>query len=469
MSSHSDFDALIAAMHPHIAMSLFNYQLYPPQSLLPDNLKDTEDSQTFGQALATLFRFHPGCITAAVAVPAAQPRRKPITISLLPSIPPRFRNNLDTWLTQIADLRKECESESMDRDEDSFSPLEEQFILHTYKVCYPAMHQLIKERNFGSWNTIVKERKPVPGYTPSKPTVEEAKLAQKYADEIRAFTGLVRSFAKCVSLESLGEDEDVLRFHKLCMNIRDMRSNKGFLDYLNTYIHYGIVQPRLAYFHLPLAVSTIISLSRKRKISLDDLKGWVVLDPLKGARRFHAVIEETYLAEHFGKDLEHDVHWKAVVEAFNRRWAVGPMGYDMGYQLDAGTNTMSTATPVIVHPEIALIQHLLDCESGENLKGAKAHIACSRTPCYATGAYAVAVNQTFGTRFTMDVDDPDWCRLDDVEPWILPENAPEGVVAKMKKALLQDLGWLIGQWVQDTSFSTVSRCVPMPGVRLHDY
>ncbi|PIL29541.1 hypothetical protein GSI_08349 [Ganoderma sinense ZZ0214-1] len=232
---------------------------------------------------------------------------------------------------------------------------------------------------------------------------------------------------------------------------------------------FAIIQPRLAYFHLPLAVSTIIALCRDRKISLDDLKGWVLLGPLKGARRFSAVIEETYLAEHFGK--ERGIRWKAVVEAFNRRWAVGPMGYDMGYQLDAGTNMMSTARPVVVHPEITLIQYLLDSEGSDNpnLKGVKAHIACSRTPCCATGAYAVAVNQTFGTRFTMDVDDPDWCRLDDVEPWILPDNAPEGVVAKMKESLLEDLGWLIVQWAQDTGYSTVSRRAPMSDVRLHDH
>ncbi|PIL29544.1 hypothetical protein GSI_08352 [Ganoderma sinense ZZ0214-1] len=480
-TAHTEMDTLIAALHPHIAMSLFKYNLYPPRSLGPR--KDTDGSLELARAFATLFRFHPGCSAAAVAarptVAESRARSTSFSVCLSPSTPPDFESSLAKWLAQLRDLREE--SESMDRDSTAltFSPSEERFILYTYGVCYPAMHRLIKERGFGSWISFVKERKPVPGYTPSKPTVEEAELAQKYADEIRAFSGLVRGFAERVAHESLGEDGDVLRFHKLCVAIRDMRSNDGFLDYLDTYVRtylagsvprqlgeaelnyisptdYGVIQPRLAYFHLPLAVSTIIALCRDKKISLDDLQGWALLDPLKGARRFSAVIEESYLAEHFGK--ERGIRWKAVVEAFNRRWAVGPMGYDMGYQLDAGTNTMSTARLVVVHPEIALIQHLLDSEGGENpnLKRAKAHIACSRTPCYATGAYAVAVNQAFGTRFTMDVDDPDWCRLDDVEPWILPENAPEGVVAKTKESLLEDLGWLIVQWMGDTGFSTVS-------------
>ena len=341
------------------------------------------------------------------------------------------------------------------------------------------MYQQIAEDGFGDWNSILARQTPVPGENVRTPTEEEARgrLTQQYTEELRAFSDLVLRFAECVSCDSLGSDQDVLRFHELCMAIKGMRSDPGFLGYLNEYIRKylarftpacaepcslidcAVIAPGLAYFNLPLAVSDIISLSRDTKVCLDGLREWVILDASKGARRFSTVMTEASLAERF-REGEHCIRWKAVMAAFKRNWEVGLRGYGVRYQWDAEKNIFSTAGPVPLHPEIALIQYLL----GRGDRGAKTHIACSRTPCYASGVYAVAVNKSLGTRFTMDVDEPEWCQLDEVEPWVLPEDAPEGVVARMREHLLGDLNMLAVRWEEERGFGvdygTIARYVP---------
>ena len=484
MATQTDIDTLIAALHPHVVMSQFNYCLNPPPSLQPS--EHGEEFRSLARAFATLSRFHPGCNAAAVALRAPQPgpRNTSFYVCPSPSTPPEFEKNLENWIAHFNAMRAEPDStRNMDRDSPC-SPCEERFILYTYEVCYQSMYQQVAEHGFGDWNSILNRQTPVPGEIIWTPAEEEVRLTQQYADELRAFSDLVQRFAKCVSHDSLGGDEDVLQFHKLCMAIKDMRSNPGFLRYLDEYIRKylarftpayaepcstidcAVIVPGVAYFNLPLAVSDIIALSRNAKMYLDSVKTWVILDSSKGARRFSAVMTEASLAERF-REGEHCIRWKAIMAAFKRNWEVGLRGYGVRYQWDAEKNIFSTAGPVPLHPEIALIQYLL--ESGD--RGAKTHIACSRTPCYATGVYAVAVNKSLGTRFTMDVDDPEWCQLDEVEPWILPEDASEGVVARMKEHLLRDLDMLAVRWEEERGFGvdygTIARYVPTFPVCLH--
>ena len=115
-----------------------------------------------------------------------------------------------------------------------------------------------------------------------------------------------------------------------------------------------------------------------------------------------------------------------------------------GYEWDAGKKTLSAPRPVTVHPEIALIQHLVANEAGKT----QAYIACSRPTCYASAVYTGTVNQVLKTRFTMDVDDHGWCQLYKADPWILPEDARPVVVAKMREHLLEDLDLRLSAWVR---------------------
>ncbi|KAM5537725.1 hypothetical protein V8D89_008612 [Ganoderma adspersum] len=115
--------------------------------------------------------------------------------------------------------------------------------------------------------------------------------------------------------------------------------------------------------------------------------------------------------------------------------------YGKGLEWDATKSLLSTPGVVTAHPETALIQFLL-----ENLGAApgEAYIACSRVPCYASVRYVDAVNRTGkGPTFTVSTANPDWCRLDVAEPWILPEGASRAVVATLRELMLRDLGVLL--------------------------
>nr|VWO96525.1 Reducing polyketide synthase DEP5 (EC (Depudecin biosynthesis cluster protein 1) [Ganoderma boninense] len=166
---NSDFDALIATLHPHIIMSLYNFELKPPRSLRSRNLqKDRRDLQMLAQAFASLFRFHPQCDAAAVAVRFTKPEHTSFSICLSPSTPADFHSTLDKWLAHLTALLRVDESEfkgdlnASGYQEDSLSSSEEQFVLHAYKVCYPAMHQLIADHGFGDWKIFVEEEMTVP-------------------------------------------------------------------------------------------------------------------------------------------------------------------------------------------------------------------------------------------------------------------------------------------------------------------
>ncbi len=59
------------------------------------------------------------------------------------------------------------------------------------------------------------------------------------------------------------------------------------------------------------------------------------------------------------------------------------------------------------------------------------------------------MNETLKTRLKMHVNEPEFCRLYNVEPWILPKDARPDVVAGMRKYLLRDLAMLTRVWDRD--------------------
>ena len=116
--------------------------------------------------------------------------------------------------------------------------------------------------------------------------------------------------------------------------------------------------------------------------------------------------------------------------------------YGKGLEWDAENNVLSTPGVVTAHPEITLIQFLLENGCVE----VEAYIACSRLPCYASVRYVEAVNKVVKPTFTLRTTNPDWCRLDVAEPWILPQETAQAVVSKLKEEMLRDLACVLHQW-----------------------
>ena len=234
MSSHFGIDTLIAVLHPHVVMSAFNHELFPPKSL--QSSKDVNNFRDLSQAFATLFSFHPACDTAAVAACTPQAGNTSLSICLSPSTPREFETNVEKWLTSFTTLRRESDSTGDEQRDGAFSPLERRFIVETYKLCYPAMYQEIVAHGLGDWAVFENERNAGTHAARLKLTNEEEQLREGYAGELRVFSELVRTFANRVDRDSLGKDEEVLQFHELCMKIREKMSDEGFMAYLNGYI-----------------------------------------------------------------------------------------------------------------------------------------------------------------------------------------------------------------------------------------
>ncbi|PIL29543.1 hypothetical protein GSI_08351 [Ganoderma sinense ZZ0214-1] len=449
--THADVDTLLATLHPHISFHRVSDGMPPPGYLRPR--KDTAAGvRKLSQAFATLFGYHPGCDVAAVALQTPQSNEtSKLSISLSPSIPPGFEENAKEWLARFAALRKESRTESesirvpggVREGGDAFSPAEKSLILHTHRVCYPAMRRRALTQGFGDWDVFVQGNWQDVATYGDDPTLAQG----EHADNTQKFSELVRRFADCVrnsgDSDSLGGDEDVLEFHKLCMAIRDMMSNRGFSAFLNGHI---CQKPALTYFSPPLALHTLLALSQDPKLALSDQWSCTVLCPPEAVRPFNAVVTKTALSERFGE--VHRIRWKLVEQAFEIFVSGIPNWYSTGanYHWNSDTKSLSTTRPVVVHPEVALIQHLL--ENGVEFEGkVEAFIACSRLPCYASIVYAGMVNQTLKTRFTMDIDDRRCHQLYKAEPWILPEDARPDVVANMKEHLLEDLRMRVSAWV----------------------
>ncbi len=156
MTSHTDIDTLIGALHPHILTHQADHGISPPgwHDLRPS--KDIGEVRNLTQAFATLFSHHPGCDAAAVTVQTPQLLKGPsFCISLSPSIPDGFDRNAKEWLAEFTALRKA--SAGGTRNGDTFSLAEKSFILHTYRVCHPAMRQRVMSQGFGDWKAFVKD------------------------------------------------------------------------------------------------------------------------------------------------------------------------------------------------------------------------------------------------------------------------------------------------------------------------
>ncbi|KAI1787790.1 hypothetical protein LXA43DRAFT_682552 [Ganoderma leucocontextum] len=456
MTSHSDIDTLLATLHPHVFKGLFDDKLFSPKSLQPSD--DTPDFRKLVQAFATLFSFHPGCDAAAVTAQTSQSGNTPLHICLSPSTPHGFNDNANRWFAQFMALRKEPNLKSTGdlkstddlkstgdrRRIDMLSHSERVFVLQIYSLCYPAMRQRIINEGLGFWNFFANAHKPVTDVPALTPTEEEKQLREKYAEGLQELSTSVDDFIAFIS-HTPSTDDDMLQFHQSCLSIRNIMESDGHgvWRFLDEYVFPGGGADRaVEYLCLPIELSTLLDLSRRPSLALDGNLSLDVLDPSTGARKFSAVVMNTHLAERF-EDMP-GMKWEDVMCAFEKS-AARPNGYGMGYKWNTDKNILSTAKPVTVHPEITLIQHLLENGDGN----AEAYIACSRTPCYASALYAVAVNQTLQTRFTMRVDNPDWCRLYTAEAWVLPKDTEPEVMATMKKALLQDLRKLVYKWVQE--------------------
>ena len=204
-------------------------------------------------------------------------------------------------------------------------------------------------------------------------------------------------------------------------------------------------RPELTYFSPPLALSTLLTLSQHTKLPVSDQWSSTFIFPSEGRRCFTAVLTKTALMERFGTAPLPGIQWGNVEQAFeiftstSNRYSAST-----GHEWDVDKKTLSTPRPVAVHPEIALIQHLVVNEVGKT----EAYIACSRPTCYASAVYTGTVNQVLKTRFTMDIDDPRWCQLYKADPWILPEDARPEVVAKMREHLLEDLDLRLSAWIR---------------------
>ena len=170
-----------------------------------------------------------------------------------------------------------------------------------------------------------------------------------------------------------------------------------------------------------------------------------VLDPARDARQFSTTVTTARFQGCFGNVP--NVNWEEATEAY-RKVVLGTEDYGKGLEWDAAKSLLSTPGAVTAHPETALIQFLLENISAAPASGEE-YIACSRVPCYASVRYVDAVNRTGNRTFTMSTTNPDWCRLDVAEPWILPQATARAVISTLRELMLRDLGLLLFEWRHD--------------------
>ena len=295
-------------------------------------------------------------------------------------------------------------------------------MLYTYHLCYPAVRQRAITLGLNVWDIFIQATKPNPRIKTRKPIdEEERRLREVLADDLHHLSELVQAFVESISRESFGEDEDVLRFHELCLSIRNLMKGVELEKFLDEYICKPIifvfevsgpaldssppidlrgVNKILELLRLPIAMSTLLALSRNPKLHLEDRCSVIVLEPSLGSRPFNAPVAEMHFAERF-RD-EPGMYWKDVVRAFDRS-VEDTKAYRKGLQWDAQEKALSSPGPVIAHPEVTLIQYLLENSEGKT----RAYIACSEVPCYASVLYAGAVNKALEARFTIRTDHPD--------------------------------------------------------------
>ena len=467
MTSPADIDTLIAALHPHVRQYLFEDELYPDISLQP--AKKRTISLKLLDSFAVLLGHHPGCSSVAVTAQIHQPGRTSVYICPSPSIPDGVHDNVKEWVALSSAMCKEYTDGVPHDGTLSGSEMGKRFVLYTHRLCYPAMRHRVTKMGLDEWEPLIKLPEPV-----LEPTEEEERLREELADDLRHLSELAQTFVQIVSREILEDDEDVLRLYALCITIHDVITSTALEMFLCEHVcMYAPVCclclfPELAspssstdilgidgilqYLRLPLAVSTLLALSRNPKLAFDDQCSVIVVDPSLGSRPFSATMTETHLAESFGDVLS--VEWKSVVKAFDRSRATTstakPYSKGRGLEWNEQERLLSSSPgcPAIVHPEVMLIQHVLENSLNGSGGEAKGYIACSEMPCYASVRYASATNNAFQTGFTMRTDHPGWCKLDSVAPWVLPEATRQEVVDALKDKLLRDLSSLMTRWIR---------------------
>ncbi|PIL26763.1 hypothetical protein GSI_11178 [Ganoderma sinense ZZ0214-1] len=453
MASTADIDALIAALLSYVFQSFYNDGLHADTSLEPAG--NHTPSLSLLDSFAVLLAHHPGCDAVAATAQTHQPGQTSIYICPSPSIPPGFHDNVKQWVSLFSAMRKnftEGVQPERDGDESAFSESEKRFILFSLRLCYPTMRHRAMRRGLRAWNRLIEEPEPEPVADSEldewerESMEEEGRLRAELADDLRHLSELAQSFVECVSRESLGDDGDVLRFYALCVSIRDAMQGP-VLEFLNEYVYLAWgTDMVLKHLRVPLAVSSLIALSRAPKLHFDDQCSIVVLDPSLGSRPFSATMSEEHLAARFGEMYG---LWEDVMCQFNKLAVVKGTGKpecrgDLQWNAQERVLSSPAGRPAIIHPEVMLIQHLVDHNEGEK----KGYIACSEVPCYASVRYAGAVNTALEAGFTMRTDDPNWCRLESVAPWVMPDAAGQEVVDVMKEALLQDLDVLVQEWLR---------------------
>ncbi|PIL26753.1 hypothetical protein GSI_11167 [Ganoderma sinense ZZ0214-1] len=324
------------------------------------------------------------------------------------------------------------------------------FILDAYSLCYGSMRRRTLTHEFKIWGLLstspLGERTP-----PQKPV----KTQEPLTSQLDRLVGLVQKFTEFVSArETLGDDDDTLRFHELCLALYDTLDGEQVKEFIGRYIHPQGVLRLLAHLGLPKALSTLLSDPSKHpgllSLPASGQCQWsvTVLDPSRGARQFSTTVTAAHMAERLG-----DVHvpgpgkisWEDAMEAYSGL-VVKTGDFGTGLEWDAARSLLSTPGAVTAHPETTLVQHLVERARGD-ARGETVtyYIACSRLPCYASVRYVDAVNKVVKptSRFTMCTTNPDWCRLDVAEPWILPEATSAAVVATLKAEMLWDLAALL--------------------------
>ncbi|KAM5545263.1 hypothetical protein V8D89_001374 [Ganoderma adspersum] len=445
MTSPADIDALIAALHPHVSQYLFDDGLYADVSLQP--AKKRTLSLSLLDSFAVLLGHHPGSNSVAVTAQTHQPGRTSLYICSSPSIPDGLHGNVKEWMALFSAMCIEYAEGVPHDDTFSGSEMGKRFVLYTHRLCYPAMHRRVLKSGLSEWEVLIALPEPM-----LEPTEEERRLREKLADDLRHLSELAQTFVHAVSRETLGDDGDVLLFYALCVTIRDVVTSTALETFFRKYIYIFGFDGILQHLRLPIAVSTLLALSRNPKLAFDNQCSVIVVDPSLESRPFSATVTDTHLAASFGKVL--GVGWKSVVQAFDvstaPTWAEGLYGKGLGLEWNEQERLLSSSPgcPAIIHPEVMLIHHVLENSLTGSGGEAKGYIACSEVPCYASVRYAGAMNKALQTGFTMRTDHPDWCKLDSVAPWVLPETTPQEVVDALREELLQDLDYLINEWLQ---------------------
>ena len=197
-------------------------------------------------------------------------------------------------------------------------------------------------------------------------------------------------------------------------------------------------------FGLPDALSKLLSLPTTLDLEFCSERPIVIIKPLPHARDFRATLTAQHLEETLKEGQKYGISWKDVEHAFCKQTNFGK-----GVAWDAENRVLSSPGPVVPHPEVRLIQHLLETIAEADVKGKPdVYIACSSSSCYATVMYAGIINDVLAKcRFTMRTeDDSDWCRLYSSPPWTLPDGTELEVERKLKDRFLRELAGTILDW-----------------------